>query len=121
MTGIKMLETAMNLLGYTSSNGGFIPDSRTAVKGLTVLNLIYRDLKQLCDDGEAEPLKALNEEILLDDRALNDVMPYGVAMLMAQSESDGDSQQLYAALYNRKRTGLSRSEVIEDVIPRSEY
>ena len=37
------------------------------------------------------------------DDALHDVMPYGVAMLLALSEGDGDNQLLYAGLYNRKR------------------
>lgn len=121
MTGIEMLKSVMSLLGYTPSGGDSGFDTRTVAKGLTALNLIYRDLRQICGGGEFEPLKALNEEILLDSRALNDVMPYGVAMLMAQSESDGDSQQLYAAVYNRKRTGLSQTDKITDVLPRGEY
>ena len=42
-------------------------------------------------------------------------MPYGVAMLMAQTVGDGDNQSLYAALYNRKRAGMTKSDRRVDV------
>lgn len=37
------------------------------------------------------------------------VMPYGAwPMLLAQSEGDGDNQQLMAAIYNQKRSSIRR-------------
>lgn len=121
MTGKKMLETAVNMLGYRAANGNLQLNSRVISKGLTLLNLIYGDLWRICFDGEFCPLEKMQDKILLPDRALNDIMPYGVAMLIAQSESDGDQQQLYATLYNRKRTGLSNKDSIKDIMPRGEY
>ena len=41
------------------------------------------------------------------ERACIDILPYGAAMFLAQSEGDGDSQRLYAALYNQKRAGAA--------------
>ena len=48
-------------------------------------------------------------------------MPYGVAMMISQSEDDGDQQQLYSRLYNQKRSGFSKVEKLEDVMPNCIY
>lgn len=118
MTGQKIIENAISLLGYTAANGNLQQNARIAAKALVTVNQIYSDLWRICNDGDFVPLKTVHEEIKLPERAVNDVMPYGLAMLIAQSESDGDQQQLYAALYNRKRTSLSKRESIQDVLPR---
>ena len=117
MTGLKMIETAATMLGYTNINGNLQLNARINSKSLVTVNQVYSDLWRVCYDIEFVPLKSIHEEIKLPERALNDVMPYGVAMFLAQSESDGDQQQLYSALYNRKRTGLSRKDSIVDVLP----
>lgn len=120
MTGQQILKTASELLGYNDANGNFLLSARITNKAVTVVNRIYSDLWRICNDTEFVPIKSLQEEIKLPERALNDVMPYGVAMMIAQGESDGDQQQIYSVLYNRKRASLSKKELIQDVLPRSE-
>ena len=118
MTGQEMLKKSAEMLGYTNTNGNLQLSARITAKAPTLINLIYSDLWRICNEGEFEPMKSMQAEITLPEQALNDVMPYGVAMMLAQSESDGDQQQLYSVLYNRKRTSLSKKETVEDVLPR---
>lgn len=119
MTGQEMIEKASRLLGYTASNGNLQLSSRLASKGLDILNQIYSDLWRICKKDLFLPLANVSVDIDLPERAINDVMPYGVAMFLAQSEEDSAQQQIYATLYNRKKTGLSRTDTIKDVLPRS--
>ncbi len=113
-----MLKKAAEMLGYTNANGNLQLSARITSKGLTLLNLVYSDLWRICNRGEFQPLNRLQTEITLPEIAINDVMPYGMAMMIAQSESDGDQQQLYSSLYNQKRASLSKKETIQDVLPR---
>ena len=118
MTGQAMLKFATDLLGYSNANGNLQLSARITGKALVNLNLIYSDLWRICKDEEFIPLSNIHGEINLPERVLNDVMPYGVAMMIAQNESDGDQQQLYSVLYNQKRAALSRKDSIEDRLPR---
>ena len=120
MTGQEILKTASELLGYNDANGNFLLSARITGKAVAIINRIYSDLWRICNDAEFTPIKSLVDEIVLPERALNDVMIYGVAMMIAQSESDCDQQQIYSVLYNRKRASLSKIETIQDVLPRSE-
>ena len=120
MTGQAIIEQAARLLGYTSANGNLQLSARITNRALGIINSIYSDLWRICGEGDFVAAQTLHAEIKLPERALNDVFIYGAAMLMAQSEADGDSQQLYAAIYNQKRAGLSKVTVIKDVLPRGE-
>lgn len=141
MTGRQVLDRAMGLLGY-GTTAALSGPSELLQRSLAVVNQIYSDLfyaenrdagesqglrrrnaltgeesgtaGKIGSGGEFVPLIDLMDEIRLSRRAASDVMPYGVAMLLAQSESDGDSQQLFAALYNRKRLSLSYTDKVRD-------
>lgn len=118
MTGKSVLYQAMSLLNYRNLEE-LSGQSEVLLNGLAVVNQIYSDLHYATSNQPWRPLSDLTEDLLLPDRAAADVMPYGVAMLLAQSESDGDNQQLYAALYSRKRSSLSRSDRVDDRFPRA--
>ena len=118
MTGQQVLKLATDMLGYTNANGNLQLSARIMGKSLVNVNLIYSDLWRACCDEEFKPLTNIHGEVKLPERVINDIMPYGVAMMLAQSESDGDQQQLYSVLYNRKRASLIKKENIEDVLPR---
>lgn len=139
ITGRMVWEQAMHLLGYTGSDGELSGRDELLPRALAVVNQAAADLwytpggRPLDDlwytpggrplDGPmAEgsgycPLRSLDEPVCLTDRALTDVLPWGVAMLLAQSESDGDSQALMAMMYTAKRAALSRISRREDVLP----
>lgn len=117
MTGRAVLDQAMGLLGYKNLEE-LSGQAEVLLSGVTAVNQIYADLHYASSTLPFRPLSALNETLLLSERAAADVMPYGVAMLLAQSESDGDNQQLFAELYNRKRRSLSRTDGVLDRMPR---
>ncbi len=107
MKGIDVVERALSLLNYTDPRGR--TDGRQTVelygRGLDILNTILADLLYLRRLPFVQ-MKDLNEELPLEDRTVMGVMVYGVAMLMAQSENDGDNQQLMAMLYNSRRNAV---------------
>lgn len=121
MTAFKMFEKAMTLCGYATAEGVNGRDDMLK-KALTLINLVYADLYysfvSLSDEKEVPELKSIHDEIKLPQRILLDVMPYGVAMYLAQNESDADNQALFAALYNRKRVGFVRTDKVKDVLPK---
>lgn len=119
MTGTEVIERALSLLNYTDPRGRVDPRQTAELHGrcLPLLNMILADLLFIQRKPLVE-MKSPTEELPLDDATALGVMPYGVAMLFAQSENDGDSQQLYAALYNQKRNTVTR-EIgrIKDSLP----
>lgn len=117
MTGSEMMKKALVLLGYTDGNGEISGEQRFRSRAITVLNSIYSDLFYTAHSGGFTPIEKITDSIELSERELNDIMPYGVAGLLAQSESDGDQQQTFIALYNSKRAALTQSGAVEDVIP----
>ena len=104
-TGPDVLEQALRLLNYTDIYGQLDGQQHTELykRGLAAVNQIYGDLWFTGRKEPFLPLTSLRETLSLSARQLHDVMPYGVAMLLALSEGDGDNQLLYAGLYNRKR------------------
>lgn len=117
MTGQEMLNRALLLLGYSDAQGNVADEERVKLRALSVLNTVYSDLFYILFDEGFKPLVTLSQKIELPERVLQDVMPYGVASFLAMSESDGDNQQVYTVLYNRKRTAINRQSATRDVLP----
>lgn len=103
MTGNEIYEQALMRLGYTDA-----PQLRA--RALPAINHIYADLRYCLSQESFSPLKALGDEILLPERAVYDIMPSGVAAFIAQGEADGELQQLWISIYNRKRAAMTRFE-----------
>ncbi len=120
-TGLDVVTRALYLLQYTDANG-VLDHRRNAEllrRALPVANQIAGELWYMENSGVFPELSSLEQEVPLSQRTLDEAMPYGVAMLLAQSEGDGDSQQLFSALYNRKRAGVRRlTEARLDMLPR---
>lgn len=121
MTGQDCFKQALQLLGYTDTLGAPDSISHTELyrRGLAVINQLTDDLS-MAETGElAEPLLSLREEIPLSERTAREVLPYGVAMLLALTQGDGDNQRVFAALYDQKRVSVSRRyERRADTLPR---
>lgn len=116
-----MLNQALKLLNYTNMHGE-IDTQRSAPifkRSLPVLNQVYSDLYLIEGSRNAfSPLPDINGTVFLSDTTCRDVMPYGVAMWISQSEGDGDNQALFSALYNQKRSSVRRpAESRQDVLP----
>ena len=116
--GQAVLEQALRLLNYTDVYGQTdgVQHMELYKRGLAAVNQVYADLWYTGKKEPFIPLCSLKEPILLPQRQLRDVMPYGVAMLLALSEGDGDNQLLYAEIYNRKRTAASDCRKRLDVL-----
>lgn len=120
-TGQEVLERALMLLGYTNSYGEIdgVKEAELFKRGGAAVTQIYNDLRRIDALGQASvDLPTMADAILLSPETVDDVMPYGVAMLLAQNEGDGDSQTLFAGLYNQKRSSVPHKAVGRlDVIP----
>ena len=120
MKASQILNSALKVLGYSDANGNPKLTGRIRNRAVVTVNLVYADLWHICSKEPFEPIKALDDEIKLPQKATDEVFIYGLAMHIAQSENDGDQQQLYAHLYNTKRTRLSHTATIKNTIPRGE-
>lgn len=118
-TGEDVKNRALQLLNYTDQNGRLDSTMYTdiAARALAVVNQIYGDLWYAVRDRGFLPLATITDELTLPEQVINDVMPYGVAMLLAQSIGDADNQSMMADLYNRKRAALTHIRRRRDVIP----
>ena len=121
MKAKELLNNTLKMLGYSDSDGNVELTSRIRNSAIVTVNLVYGDLWRAMGNGEFEPIKTLEDKIMLPQKALGDVFMYGLAMHIARSENDGDQQQYYTMLYNAKRAGLTQYEKVKNVIPKVEY
>lgn len=120
MTGLDVIQKALLLLNYTDNAGH--ADSRVSgaaqARGLSILNQLLADAWYAeHDDTPFVPLNTASETLPCGDRVAADVLPYGVAMMLAQGEGDGDNQTLFAALYNQKRAAYTHTATRENRLP----
>lgn len=121
MTGMSLFDQAMEMLGYTSADG-ISGKEDMLKKALTLINRVYSELYYAFvyvpgGEDEFKPLALITDEIKLPHNVLIDIAPYGLAMYLAQSESDADNQSLYANIYNQKKIRGKRVTVIKDRLP----
>lgn len=119
MNASEILNIALKMLGYTENNGNVKLTQRIRNKAVVATNLVYSDIWRVLGKENFEPINSTSEKIDLPSDIITDVFVYGICMHIAQSESDGDNQQFYSALYNRKRTSLSQTGRYKDALPRS--
>ena len=118
-TGEQVKNRALQLLNYTDGQGRLDAQMYTDVTArvLPLINQIYSDVWYGLYDEGFEELGAITDTLQLPERVVNEVMPYGVAMLMAQTLGDADNQSLMATYYNRKRASLTHPRTRKDVMP----
>lgn len=118
MTGYELYRQALSLLNYSAPDGGVTADADLHKRALPVINQIYADLWGIRSTEQFFPLASLTQQINLDSYTLTNVMPYGVAMLIAQTDGDGENQAVYATLYNQRRSSVrTQTERIIDRQP----
>jgi hypothetical protein len=111
-----MVNNSLRLLGYSENNGNAHLTQTVRNRALPIINLVYAELSRSCEQ-KFVPLESLSDEIKLPDRAINEVMPCGVAMYIANAEGDGSAEAFWGAEYNIKRATLSHFSEIKDVLP----
>ena len=121
MTGNDILKQAYVLLNYTDANGDINAgnNANLSKRALPIINQIYADVWQPRSVGEKfEALTNTNQPLNLDDYTAINIMPYGVAMLLAQSDGDADNQAIYSNIYNQRRcASVTQSDRIIDRLP----
>lgn len=119
MTGLDVIKKALLLLNYTDNSGHV--DSRVsgaaAARGLGILNQLLADEWYTRNDTPFTPLTAATQPLPCSERVAQDVLPYGVAMLLAQGEGDGENQSIFAVLYNQKRAAYTHTESRKNQLP----
>ena len=121
MKAKELLNSTLKMIGYSDSDGNVELTSRIRNSAIVTVNLVYSDLHRAVGSGEFEPIKSLDDEIKLPQKALGDVFMYGIAMHIARSENDGDQQQYYTMLYNSRRAGLTSYTAVKNAWPSPEY
>lgn len=119
MTGFEVFQRALTLLNYTDVSGRINGQqtSELTARCVPLVNAILNDI-QFIQKVPFSPITSPGDALPLDENTVVGVMVYGVAMLLAQSEGDGDNQQTMALLYNQKRNAIPRtSRRVKDVIP----
>ncbi len=121
MTGKEAFRQALRLLNYTDNLGE--PDSvrQTELykRGLAVVNQIVAELGLAQTGSLPKRLTSLQQEVPLSEQTARLVLPYGIAMLTAAAQNDGDAQAMFAALYDARRTACCQEYVRRtDVLPR---
>lgn len=120
MKANELLNNVLKMLGYTNADGNAELTTRIRNSAIVTVNLVYADLWKTSGKEPFEPIKSLDDEILLPKKATDECFLYGLAMHIARSENDGDQQQFFAHLYNAKRAGLTNYGRVKNVIPRVE-
>ena len=114
MTGYDIYKRVLGLLGYLNANYTNGGNENFLKRALDIIN-------QICLDLNIPQINFLSDKIVADDKKL-DALCYGSAMLMALVESDGAKNELFAKLYNAKRSiALSSKDSIEDKLPFTSY
>ena len=112
MKAIQVFNTAMALIGYNDINGEISGESELKKNAIPKIQMIYQELYRAEGHTDELPvLLSLNDEIQLLNDTVRDIMPYGVAMLISQSEGDADNQSLMSVLYNQKKGRLTRIDL----------
>lgn len=119
MTGQAVFRRAMRLLNYTDTDGTLnaAASGELYKRALSIVDQLCGELHH-AETGEVPPpLRSLAEPLPLSEKAAR-VLPYGVAMFLAQSRADADNQRLFASLYETQRRSLTVPARRVDVLPR---
>ena len=116
MTALEAFNTAAALTGYDGIIGENSGKDELLSKGLAAVDRIYSDLHYAVygDEAERVKIKTMSDEIPLPPRVTDDILPYGVAMLLSLWEGDGENNQIWAQVYNEKRGTITKISKISD-------
>ena len=126
MLAREVFEKAMILAGLVNPDGTVDREREADIykQGVVFLNSIYADLFYAENpNGQFNPA-TMNDDLslTLSERALHDIMPWGIAMLLAGSVGDSMTQSLMSQTYSQKREGtIKQVRSIVDTMPTGEW
>ena len=113
MTVKECLAQAYRLLGYTDTVGDALQK-----QAVGLVDQITAELWYAVTEATYVPLTSPAQVVPLPDRTARTVLPYGVAMLIAQVQGDADNQAVFAALYDGRRSlACTQSGRVTDGLP----
>ena len=114
MTAYDIYARVLNISGHLNSG-------ETTVEHQILIERMPDIINQICLDLKIPQIKALDDEMNISPKQ-EDALCYGVAMLLAVSESEAEKNQLFTQIYNAKRAAvLSSKGTIEDTLPSVSY
>lgn len=119
MTVRELIDRTLQLLNYTDSYGDVSAQQSAEIykRAVPVINQVLADIRYV-SRGTFALIKGIDDELPVSEDIAVRVMPWGVGMLIAQGENDGDSHQMMAANYNQLRASIPRpSGRVQDVAP----
>lgn len=113
MNGYDLYRRALALLGYLDRDGAAADEEH-------LLRRAGDALVELCADLGVPPPAVFTDRLTASAQAL-EALPYGMAMLLALSEGDAESNHFFCGLYNAKRAAAKAARgQIRDVLPRDD-
>lgn len=119
MTGRELIDRTLQLLNYTDTYGNVSGQQSAEIykRAVPVINQILADVRHV-SRGAFSLIDGIDDELPVSEDVAVRVMPWGVGMLIAQGENDGDSHQMMAANYNQLRASIPRpADRVRDVAP----
>ncbi len=119
MTGRELIDRTLQLLNYTDSHGNVSAQQNTEIykRAVPVINQILADVRYV-SRGTFALIDGIDDELPVSEDIAVRVMPWGVGMLIAQGENDGDSHQMMSTNYNQLRASIPRpADRVQDVAP----
>ncbi len=111
MTADEIVERAALMLGLKG-----LEEERIQSHALTAVNRIYAELHFLTGDEDFCEISELSQPVNISQRLFYDVMPYGVAALLASAMGDTANQNYFAQIYNLKRK-RAQGTSLQDTLP----
>jgi hypothetical protein len=102
-TAREAFDRAFALLGYTDRIGNldadkFAPQYR---QSMAYCQTVLDDICRIEGNGLHE-IEDIDEELPISSTSINLVMPYGLAMYLAEIDGDGTKQQMFALQYEQR-------------------
>ncbi len=111
MIANKIFLKVLDLLGYSGINGDKSGLEVLESRSVCAINQILADL------SIDVQISTLEDTVILDNGG-NEVLVYGVAMLLALGIDDAEKNKFFADIYNRKRMSYKvQITKISDVLP----
>ncbi len=111
MIAQMILNEALVRLGYIENDGSPKAEEYSVV-GLSAINQICSELHYAENENDFTPIASLADEVSINTRYVREILPNGVAMLVAQSEGDSEQQRFFAERYNSKLSALNHWESV---------
>lgn len=118
MTGRELVHSALLKLNYTDVAGRVDVEQNTDLmrRGKDAVEYVVADLQHVMGQ-EPTGIASIDDPLPIPDDVCIRVAVWGVAMLLAAGESDGDNQSYCTVMYNQLRGSVAKPTLRLDTMP----